>query len=67
MDTLSDVVASLRSHHSYFAGLKAGGDWALDFPPPGGIKFNAVVEGECWHGTSGISDAAGVCIWRCRR
>lgn len=47
MDTLSDVVALLKSHRSYFAGLKAGGDWALDFPPPEGIKFNAVVEGKC--------------------
>ena len=42
MDTLSDVVALLKSHRSCFAGLKAGGDWALDFPPPVGITFNAV-------------------------
>lgn len=54
MDTLSDVVALLRSHRSYFAGLKAGGEWALDFPPPGGIKFNAVVEGECWLEVEGM-------------
>ncbi len=48
MDTLSELVALLRSHRSYFAGLKAGGDWALDFPAPDGIKFNAVVQGQCW-------------------
>ena len=47
MDSLSEVVALLKSHRAYFAGLKAGGDWALDFPPPEGIKFNAVVEGKC--------------------
>ena len=54
MDTLSDVVALLKSHRSYFAGLKAGGDWALDFPPPEGIKFNAVVEGKCWLEVEGM-------------
>ncbi|OZO04453.1 AraC family transcriptional regulator [Pseudomonas sp. IB20] len=48
MDTLSEVLALLKSHRTLFAGLKAGGTWAVNFPAPEGIKFNAVVEGKCW-------------------
>lgn len=48
MDTLSEVLALLKSHRTLFAGLKAGGTWAVNFPAPQGIKFNAVVEGNCW-------------------
>ena len=48
MDLLSDVLSLLDTRSSHFAGLKAGGDWAIDFPPPDGIKFNAVLEGGCW-------------------
>ena len=44
MDPLSEVLALLNTQSSFFAGLKAGGDWAIDFPAPDGIKFNAVVE-----------------------
>ncbi|KTC53470.1 AraC family transcriptional regulator [Pseudomonas fluorescens ABAC62] len=54
MDTLSDVVGLLQSHRSHYAGLKAGGDWALDFPAPDGIGFNAVVEGQCWLEVEGM-------------
>ncbi|HEY0198271.1 MAG TPA: cupin domain-containing protein [Rhodanobacter sp.] len=48
MDPLSEVLSLLSTQSSFFAGLHAGGDWAIDFPPPDGIKFNAVVEGACW-------------------
>lgn len=54
MDLLSDVLSLLDTRSSYFAGLKAGGDWAIDFPPPDGIKFNAVIEGGCWLTVAGI-------------
>jgi hypothetical protein len=54
MDLLSDVLSLLDTRSSYFAGLKAGGDWAIDFPPPDGIKFNAVIEGSCWLTVAGI-------------
>ncbi|MBD1554451.1 AraC family transcriptional regulator [Pseudomonas typographi] len=47
MDPLSEMLALLGTQSSVFAGLKAGGPWALDFPPPEGIKFNAVVHGTC--------------------
>ncbi|NWE77884.1 AraC family transcriptional regulator [Pseudomonas yamanorum] len=55
MDTLSDVLALLKSHRSTFAGLKAGGSWAINFAAPDGIKFNAVVEGSCWLEVEGLA------------
>lgn len=48
MDPLSDVLSQLDAHTSFFTGLKAGGDWAIRFPAPDGIKFNALLEGSCW-------------------
>jgi len=55
MDPLSEVLSLLNTQSSYFAGLKAGGEWAIDFPPPDGIKFNAVVEGQCWLAVEGVA------------
>ncbi|MBY4674889.1 cupin domain-containing protein [Burkholderia multivorans] len=54
MDPLSEVLSLLSTQSSVFAGLKAGGDWAIDFPPPDGIKFNAIVEGACWLTVEGV-------------
>jgi len=33
--------------------LKAGGSWALRFPPPQKIKLTAVVKGACWLAVDG--------------
>lgn len=55
MDPLSEVLSLLGTQSSFFAGLKAGGDWAIDFPPPDGIKFNAIVEGACWLTVEGVA------------
>lgn len=54
MDPLSEVLSLLSTQSSVFAGLKAGGDWAIDFSPPNGIKFNAIVEGTCWLTVEGL-------------
>lgn len=66
MDPLSEVLSLLNPQSSVFAGLKAGGDWAIDFPPPDGIKFNAVVEGCCWLTLEGVEQpirlASGDCF-----
>lgn len=66
MDPLSEVLSLLSTQSSVFAGLKAGGDWAIDFPPPDGIKFNAIVEGTCWLTVEGVEQpirlAAGDCF-----
>lgn len=53
MDPLSDMLSLLETRSSYFTGLRAGGDWAVDIPPPEGIKFNAVVDGSCWLAVDG--------------
>jgi len=66
MDPLSAVLSTLQPQSALFAGLQAGRDWALSFPPPDGIKFNAVVEGRCWLSVAGMADAisldAGDCF-----
>lgn len=54
MDPLSEVLSPLSPQGSVFAGLKCGGDWALHFPPYDEIKFNAIVEGECWLTVEGV-------------
>ena len=57
MDPLSDVLALLKPRSYVSAGLDAGGNWAIHFPPPDGIKFNAVISGECWLTVDGVADA----------
>lgn len=58
MDPLSEVLSLLNTRSSFFAGLRAGGGWAMKFPPPEGIKFNAVVEGSCWLAVEGVDAPA---------
>lgn len=48
MDPLSDVLSLLNADNAYVIGLRTGGVWGMHFPPPTTIKFNAVVEGDCW-------------------
>ena len=57
MDLLSDVLSLFDTRSSHFAGLQAGGDWAIVFPPPDGIKFNAVRAGSCWLSVEGVDTA----------
>lgn len=47
-DPLSDVLKQLSPQIHVSAGLSAAGDWSLSFPAHEGIKFNAVVKGQCW-------------------
>lgn len=48
MDPLSDVLSLLKPQSSISAGLHIGGDWAVAFGAPDGIKFNTIVRGACW-------------------
>ena len=57
MDLLSEVLSLFDTRSSHFAGLQAGGDWAIAFEPPDGIKFNAVREGSCWLSVDGVDGA----------
>ncbi|WPO48484.1 AraC family transcriptional regulator [Pseudomonas sp. S1Bt23] len=56
MDPLSEVLTQLSSQHSFFGGLKAGGDWAVRFPAPEGVKFNVLVRGACWLAVEGEAE-----------
>ena len=53
MDPLSDVLSLLKPRSYISAGLDAGGEWALSFAAPDGIKFNAVIRGACWVSVEG--------------
>lgn len=60
MDPLSDVLSLLKPRSYLSASLDAGGSWSIQFPQHEGIKFNAVVSGECWLAVEGVPDA--VCL-----
>jgi AraC-like DNA-binding protein len=47
-DLLSSVLRLVRASSGLTGRLRAGGDWALEFPSPASPKFNALVEGSCW-------------------
>jgi AraC-like DNA-binding protein len=53
LDPLSGVLSLLKPRSSISAGLEAGGEWAIRFQPPEGIKFNAVMRGACWISVDG--------------
>ncbi|MFT4121435.1 AraC family transcriptional regulator [Bradyrhizobium sp.] len=48
MDPLSNALSLLKPKGTISVGLDAGGDWAISFPAHEGIKFNAVMKGNCW-------------------
>lgn len=37
-------------------GVDHGGDWSVQFGPRGGIKFQAVISGECWFAVDGVPE-----------
>ncbi|MFI2378300.1 AraC family transcriptional regulator [Streptomyces sp. NPDC018964] len=47
MDPLEDVLDLLDVRGHVSAGFVAGGDWAVGFAPPSGVKFNTVRKGRC--------------------
>ena len=57
MDPLSDVLSLLRVQTYWSAGFDFGGDWALTFGPYEGIKFYAVISGDCWLAVEGVPEA----------
>ncbi|WP_327371556.1 AraC family transcriptional regulator [Streptomyces sp. NBC_01217] len=47
MDPLEDVLALLETRSHLSTSLVAGGQWALRFNAPSGVKFNVVRRGAC--------------------
>ena len=66
MDPLSEVLSLLKLRSHVSGGFDAGGDWAVQFGPHDGIKFHAVITGECWLSVEGepgpITVGAGECF-----
>ena len=52
-DPLADVLTLASARCVRIGTLKAGGTWALKFPPPQKIKLTAVVKGNCWLAVDG--------------
>jgi hypothetical protein len=47
-DPLGDILTLASARCVKVGTLRAGGAWALRFPPPQKIKLTAVVKGGCW-------------------
>src|SRR5882672_7098728 len=54
-DPLTDILTLASARCIRVGCLKAGGTWALRFPPPQKIKLTAVVQGDCWLAMDGES------------
>jgi AraC-like DNA-binding protein len=52
-DPLGDILTLASARCVRIGYLKAGGTWALRFPPPQKIKLTAVVKGGCWLAVDG--------------
>ena len=52
-DPLADILTLASAHCVRIGRLKAGGTWALRFPPPQKIKLTAIVKGACWLAVDG--------------
>ncbi|UXY20369.1 AraC family transcriptional regulator [Streptomyces cynarae] len=65
MDPLEDVLALLETRSHLSTSLVAGGQWAVRFDAPSGVKFNAVRRGGCVLEVDGVGEtialAAGDC------
>lgn len=53
-DPLSEALDLVNARCAMSGSLLAGGRWAVQFPAPGRIKFNAVVKGECFLALDGL-------------
>ncbi len=56
MDPLSDVLSLLKLRSYVSGGFEAGGEWAVAFDRPEGIKLYAVTSGECWLTVDGVAE-----------
>src|ERR1700752_2141191 len=52
-DPLADILTLASARCVRIGTLRAGGTWALRFPPPQKIKLTAIVKGACWLAVDG--------------
>ena len=60
MDPLSDMLSLLKVRSYMSGGFDAGRDWSIQFDRREGIKFYAVISGECWLSVDDVSDPVRV-------
>ncbi|MPV55702.1 AraC family transcriptional regulator [Burkholderia sp. HI2761] len=65
MDPLSEVLSLLRLRSYVSGGFDANGDWAVQFGAHDGIKFHAVLRGECWVLVEGLPSPVKVSAGEC--
>jgi AraC-like DNA-binding protein len=65
MDPLSDVLSLLKLRSYVAGGFDAGGRWAVQFGTHEGIKFHAVVSGECWVSVGSVPEPVKVTAGEC--
>lgn len=53
-DPFSDLLRLMNARSVASGALVAGGEWALDVPPPDGVKFWGVARGGCWLKLKGV-------------
>jgi len=53
VDAFSDVLRLINAQSVVSGGLRAGGDWAVRFPPPDHVKFFIAARGMCWLSVDG--------------
>ena len=56
MDPLQEVLTLVGATSYLSTGMVAGGDWAVRFEPPDGVKFNSVRRGRCVIRVDGITE-----------
>jgi AraC-like DNA-binding protein len=65
MDPLSDVLSLLKLRSHVSGGFDAGGNWAVRFSAHDGIKFHAVLQGQCWVSVDGEPEPVKVTQGEC--
>lgn len=65
MDPLSEVLSLLKLRSYVSGGFDANGDWAVQFGAHDGIKFHAVLRGECWLMVEGLPTPTRVSEGEC--
>ena len=65
MDPLSDVLSLLRPRAYRAGAFDLGRDFCIRFPEHEGIKYTAVVSGQCWLAVEGVPEAVRLTAGDC--
>jgi len=65
MDPLSDVLSLLRPRIYRAGAFDLGRDFCIKFPKHEGIKYTAVVSGQCWLAVEGVSEVVRLTAGDC--